>query len=126
MCTVTKTYEKTFDEYLSKIFESTYQLCHGDINIRLLLRKCLSVFHNCMGLALNGLTNRIIIPHAQGCQQSIWMDNVTKTACVVLTRKRRSLDSPINYSYKTIMMSATKDTFLRLMLVIPIVTENTQ
>ena len=126
MCTVTKTYEKTFDEYLPKIFESTYQLCHGDINIRLLLTKCLSVFHNCMGLALNGLTNRIIIPHARGCQQSIWMDNVTKIACVVSTRKRRSLDSPINYSYRTIMVSATKDTFLRLMLVIPIVTEDTQ
>ena len=54
-----------------------------------------------------------------GCQQSILVGNVTKVACRWFqVQEKKNLDSRRN-SHKAMMMTATKDTSLWLILVIP-------
>ena len=58
--------------------------------------------------------HRIVLSHVRGCQQSIWTNDATKVAC----RWLKKILNLLRNSYKTMVMTATKDISLRLMLVI--------
>ena len=57
--------------------------------------------------------------HVLGYQEFISMGNITKIAYLWFQVERKRTADSLRNSYKTVMITATKDPSLRLMLVIP-------
>ena len=61
----------------------------------------------------------MVEPHLLGYQEFISMGNITKIACLWFQVERKRTADSLRNSYKTVMITATKDPSLRLILVIP-------